>query len=534
MVEKRPFDGDEIFEVSSKHPRQVEHSNQLFSSSELVFPEDDPHISHTSGEAAFIQSNTGSDKKLASGKFTEQGSVGDVETSGPGCISNSSWPISSTSEEDSRSEAPIHVPYFSEYYNTERPSRTMAHCADIYSLLLDHPPRKLVPIGPNHQADIPAWSSQSSKKTSNHVGTSEIIVLGSENIVGDEDETLLMGYCVIPMPDLGPSSYNDYQVGKGRIDCLCEDGGSIRCVRQHIVEAREKLKEDIGLERFVELGFLDMGEIVADKWSDGEAQLFHKIVYSNPVSLGKNFWDILPIVFTSRSKKEIVSYYFNVFMLQRRAEQNRCYPVNIDSDNDEWQGSYDSGDNETGMSDDDDSVVESPAYHDDAGYIQSQENYGFPVYEEDEDCKNNGNADLVCGMGITNISEASSGKLLNSSSSNLSSQLQENIQWDEKGDQEIQDESCTSSNTGLSQDAAPRRAQVKADKKDHWPSNFNELSNGGVHEYVVEHCDAKVWDDDGYTSCHQNKKVDLLPTCSMIEEVFGDGSWNCNVRDSKC
>ncbi|KAK3225939.1 hypothetical protein Dsin_005801 [Dipteronia sinensis] len=513
MVEKRPFDGEEIFEVSSKHARQDEHGNQLFSSSELVLPEDGPHISDTSGEATFLQSNIGFDKKLASDTFTEQGSTGDVETSGPGCIFNSSWPTSSTSEEDSRLETPIHVLYFSEYYNPERPTRTMAHCADIYSLLLDHPPRKPVPIGPNHQADIPACGSYCIKKTSNHVGTSEI-VLGTEDIAGDEDEKVLMGTCVIPMPDLGqPSSYNDYQVGKGRIDCLCENGGSIRCVRQHIVEVREKLREYIGLGRFVELGFLDMGEIVADKWSDGEEQLFHNIVYSNPFTLGKKFWDILSIVFPSRSKMDIVSYYFNVFMLRRRAEQNRCYPVNIDSDNDEWQGSDDSGDNEIGMSDDDeDSVVESPAYHDDAGYIQNRKD--FNVYEKDEACKNE-NAEFVCGTGITNISEASSGKLLNSNSSNLSSQVQENIPWDEKRDQEIQDDSCTS-----------------CDKNDRWPSNFNELSNGGVHEYVMESCDAKVW-DAGYSSCHQNK-VDLLPTCSMIEEVFGDGSWNCKAGDSKC
>lgn len=459
--------------------------------------------------------------------------MGDVETSGPGCISNSSWPTSSTSEEDFRSETPIHVPYFSEYYNPERPTRTMAHCADIYSLLLDHPPRKPVPIGPNHQADIPAWGSQCIKITSNHVGTSEIM-LGSEDIVADENEKALMGTCIIPMPDLGSTSYDDYQVGKGRIDCLCEDGGSITCVRQHIAEAREKLRQSIGLERFVELGFLDMGETVADKWSDGDEQLYHKIVYSNPLSSSSNnFWDILSMMFPSRSKMDIVSYYFNVFMLRRRAEQNRCYPINIDSDNDEWQGSEDFGDNETGMSDDDeDSVVESPAYHDDAHYIQNRED-DFHVYEEDETCKNNETADFVSGRGIMNISEASSRKLLNSSSSNLSSQLQDNTPWDEKGDQETQDDSCTSSNTELvSQGAALQGVRVKADKNDHWPSNFSELSNGGVHEYVMEPCDAKVW-DTGYTNCHENK-VDLLPTCSMIEEVFGDGSWNCKARDRKC
>ena len=89
------------------------------------------------------------------------------------------------------------------------------------------------------------------------------------------------------------------------------------------------------------------------------------------------------------------------------------------NDNDEWQGSDDSGDNEIGMSgDDEDSVVESLTYHDDTGYIQNRED--FNVYEKEEACKNE-KAEFVCGRGIT--SEASSGKLLNSSSSNLSSQV---------------------------------------------------------------------------------------------------------------
>jgi hypothetical protein len=52
MVQKRRFDDDddEIFEVSSKVPRQLEHSNQLVSFSESVFPEDASQIPHTLGE----------------------------------------------------------------------------------------------------------------------------------------------------------------------------------------------------------------------------------------------------------------------------------------------------------------------------------------------------------------------------------------------------------------------------------------------------------------------------------------------------
>ena len=66
------------------------------------------------------------------------------------------------------------------------------------------------------------------------------------------------------------------------------------------------------------------------------------------------------MVFPSRTKKDIVSYYFNVFMLKVRAEQNRLDPRNIDSDDDEWQGS-------------DDSVVESP--REDPGHNEIWDNY---------------------------------------------------------------------------------------------------------------------------------------------------------------
>ncbi|KAJ0106002.1 hypothetical protein Patl1_18845 [Pistacia atlantica] len=488
MVQKRPFEDEETLGVSSKHPKQVEH-----------------------GEGGYIQNNTQADEKLASDDITErQASAEDVESSGPGCTSISSGPTSGTSEEDSHPGTLVFVPVCSEYFNPERALLTGDHPRDVYSFLMNHPPRKSVPIGQNHQADIPAWGSQYAEV---------------------EDERVRMGTCIIPMTDSSPPDFYG-RAGIGRSDCHCEDLGSIRCVKQHIIEARQELEIYLGKEKLVELGFHDMGEVVANNWSNGEEQMFHKIVYSNPASLGRNFWSILSAVFPSRRKSEIVSYYFNVFMLQKRAEQNRCYPLNISSDNDEWQGSDDYGGNETGMSaddDDDDSVIESPAYHPDMHY-QSHED-DLRIYEEDAKVyyitrSNDENTDSVCD-GITNNSEAYPGKLSNACDSTPSSKFQINIPGDEKGDREVQDESCTSSDTA----AAAKGPRVKSDKDGYWPGNFNEMSNGGGHEYVLESCDAKVW-DGGYTSCHQNK-VDLLPTCSMIEEVFGDGSWNFKVRDGK-
>ncbi|XP_059443195.1 uncharacterized protein LOC132175319 [Corylus avellana] len=515
MVQKRRFDDDEVLEVSSKLPRQLGHSNQLVSFSESVFPEDTPQIPHKL-EGGFGKGNAEVDEKLSNGIFTELPSAEDTEASVPGCISISSWATSSTSEEDFWLGAPVHGSCFPDYFHAERPTRTLSR-EYIYSILLDGPPRKRVPIGPNHQADIPAWSSQGTKATSNHLDTSEAIS-DSNPISGDEDEKRLMGTCVIPMPDLELSSCNGVKVGNGRIDCSCEDGGSVRCVRQHIMEAREKLLKNIGLERFVELGFDDMGEHVTQKWNEEEEYLFNEIVFSNLASLGKNFWKNLSIVFSSRTKKEIVSYYFNVFMLRRRAEQNRRVPMNIDSDNDEWQGSDDYGDNELGMTEEDeDSVVESPLYHDDPGSDRSRED---DLQENDKDaadgtCDNN--VDIASGEGVTNVSEASPKKLPGNCGSSPSILLQDKTPLDESGDGEVQDDSCTSSDSGV----ASQVTQAKSANGNHWPSGINGLSSGVGHEYMVEPCDTKVW-DARFMPCPKNK-VDLLSTCSMIEEIFGDG-----------
>ena len=73
--------------------------------------------------------------------------------------------------------------------------------------------------------------------------------------------------------------------------------GSIRCVRQLVKESREDMVKVLGSEKFRDMGFCDMGEEVAQRWSDEDALLFHEIVYSYPVTLGQNFWKHLEAVF---------------------------------------------------------------------------------------------------------------------------------------------------------------------------------------------------------------------------------------------
>ncbi|KAJ1422301.1 SANT/Myb domain [Sesbania bispinosa] len=359
MVQKRPFDAEEILERADVHKVVVKVMRSL--------------------QVKFLMN------------FLE--ALGILKQNFPVVgIPASSWATSSTTEEEIRSEPPLHFALFPEYFSPERPIRTFTRYEDIYTILLEHSPRKLVSVGVNHQADVPAWDflgSTSRPNASDTVSDSDLAYRD-----GDEAKTRLMGTCIIPMPQMELSSDDD-AVGKGRTDCSCEDMGSMRCVRQHIVKKEKNLKKPLGMINSLNWGFTDMGEQVAEKWSVEDEQLFHEVVFNNPASLDKNFWNYLSIAFPSLTKKEIVSYYFNVFMLRRRAEQNRNDLLNIDSDNDEWQGS--DGNEIATREEDEDSVAESPVYQDDTCIANCNENdlQDCDEYAADEIFADNRTADLT-------------------------------------------------------------------------------------------------------------------------------------------
>ncbi|KAK8288989.1 hypothetical protein V6Z12_D07G161000 [Gossypium hirsutum] len=122
------------------------------------------------------------------------------------------------------------------------------------------------------------------------------------------------------------------RIGKGRQDlCGCQVQGSLQCVKFHVAEKRSKLKLELG-PAFKKLKFDKMGEDVASAWKEGEQKMFSNIVKSNPSSQQKCFWDEICKHFRNKSREELVCYYYNVFLLQRRAYQNRVTPSNIDSD----------------------------------------------------------------------------------------------------------------------------------------------------------------------------------------------------------
>ncbi|XP_022853362.1 uncharacterized protein LOC111374848 isoform X1 [Olea europaea var. sylvestris] len=520
MVQKRLFDEDESNEVSSKQPRQMELNSQLVSSLEFP-PEPVVQSCHKSGESynGLTKTKAESDQKLDVGYITEQlCTTKDVETSVPGSLPSSSLFAGTISEEDIRPEAPFHIMLSPERFFEHQP-RTIVHPGEIYSFLLDRPPRKLVPVGQYYQADIPEWGAHFCKKTSSYSEHIEAPYLVSQALESDEEK--LAGTCVVPMSDSNQLA----DTGVGRTGCMCEDDGTIRCVQQHIMEAREKLRGTLGPETFAELGFSYVGEIVAEKWSEEEEKLFHQVIFSNPTSLGKNYWNHLAVVFPSRSKKEIISYYFNVFMLRRRAEQNRFAPLNIDSDDDEWVETEDSTDNEVQNGEDDnevqngedyDSMAESPMNPDHSEVIHVKTiAYEDVARSAPVDCR-------VVDFGGDNINdqEACTCKLdvecsldptLRPSDGNLSH---------DTGGRDTQERSSRSSDTGV----GSQLTMEKADSHKQWTGHLSGTNGFSCHEFMTEACNAREW-DFGYVNCPRNE-VELLPTCNMIEEVFGAGSWD--------
>ncbi|VVA29719.1 PREDICTED: AT-rich interactive [Prunus dulcis] len=454
MINKRPFGGEDSYEVACKHPRQLEHSNEdifPFNGAPQKFQISDGE-GDGDGDGSF--SKCPDEGRFASvlGTSVSNDTYKELETGASGSFARFLWSNSSIIEANVRPEAASHLSLFPEFFAPVNQWRALLHSDKICSSPVDYPPRKLVSIGAQHQAHVPVWGFEGSH-ASVHLEKldpqHEPSCTSSQDLVLDVNEEKLMGTRVISMPDLEASAANYFSEDVGaRSNCKCGDAGSVRCVRQHVMETREKLKEDLGEHLFEELGFYEMGEGVADKWTKEEEHAFHDVVLSNPVSLGKNFWHHLSVAFPSRTHKDLVSYYFNVFMLRKRTEQNRFDPLNIDSDDDEWQKS------ELGtVEDDEDSGVESPVNLDASAYNQEEHLEGCYEHIEDaydvDGCRD-GNDVVDCilmkdkdGGDIDDGSGAHVGSSPGDSGG-TETQILDKIASNNREHYDIQDDSCTS------------------------------------------------------------------------------------------
>ncbi|KAL3511062.1 hypothetical protein ACH5RR_030463 [Cinchona calisaya] len=527
---KRAFDEEDFHLSSLKQAKQLD-SDKKQTSLDKAFSPDEVSPAGNRGEAMDdcdtyeLLKGLGNDGLLSASSLAEK----ELETSAP-----SSWVTSSSSEEDAGSGEPFYLPLFPEYLGFDFPRQAMAQFEDAYSSLMSCSPRKQIPIGPNHQAEIPPWDPQATENNP----------LSPDNHI-DDDKEQSVGTCIISTSLSNYSSNEDVKIGQGRKARGCLDGGSVRCVRQHVKEARDKLREVIGDENFLDLGFYDMGEEVAAKWTEEEECVFHKVIYSNPLSLGKNFWKQLSVVFPSRTSTDIVSYYFNVFMLRRRAVQNRTNLLAVDSDDDEWQG------NDGGffrvVGEDEDSGLESFENQD----IQEGSEDDIPFdneddagdYDDEDDGSDDSSGDGEVGRNTDVGAEREDaigkddlrGQILKPQIDRLhnyfnSDHLPSTVNLrDIREDYNVQEDSGTSSENQLCVGASSvscglgchaRESMLKDDFTRCLAGESNGSSDGlETGFFLLEPSDAKVWDESSSTVL--SKGVDLLPTCNIIEEIFG-------------
>lgn len=170
----------------------------------------------------------------------------------------------------------------------------------------DDPLQKQVHVDSQLQAEVPEWTG-----------------------VVSESDSKWLGTCVWRLKHAKHNgSVETDPIGRGRPDlCKCRFPGSVECVRFHIAEKRMKLKLELGA-MFYYWRFDHMGEEVSLQWTNAEEQRFKNMVRSN---LSANAFKYFP----GKTRKNLVSYYFNVFLIQRRRYQNHVTPKNLDSDDDE-------------------------------------------------------------------------------------------------------------------------------------------------------------------------------------------------------
>ena len=180
---------------------------------------------------------------------------------------------------------------------------------------------KQVSIGPLSQAEVPEWTGEVSESDSKWLGTQ----------------------VWPPKHDSNPSTETDL-VGRGRREkCSCHFKGSVECVRFHIAENRMKLRRKLG-SVFYHWGFDRMGEEISLQWTTEEEKRFKDLMSLNIPSQNKCFWSNSSKYFPEKTRKNLVSYYFNVYLIQLRSYQNRVTPKGIDSDEDEVEfGSFSEG-----------------------------------------------------------------------------------------------------------------------------------------------------------------------------------------------
>uniref|UniRef100_A0A1J3E6K4 DNA topoisomerase 2 n=1 Tax=Noccaea caerulescens TaxID=107243 RepID=A0A1J3E6K4_NOCCA len=179
-----------------------------------------------------------------------------------------------------------------------------------------------IPIGPGFQAEIPVWIAPTKKGK----------FYGSP---GDSDTLKWLGTGVWPTYSLKKKAHYK-KVGEGRSDsCSCASPRSTNCIKQHIKETRELLEKDIN-RAFYTWEFDKMGELGSKSWTANEERRFKDLVKNNPLSSSEGFWEFASKAFPRKSVKDLLSYYYNVFLIKRMRLLANSSADHISSDDDHY------------------------------------------------------------------------------------------------------------------------------------------------------------------------------------------------------
>ncbi|CAG7908655.1 unnamed protein product [Brassica rapa] len=179
----------------------------------------------------------------------------------------------------------------------------------------DEDDRPCARVGSQFQAEVPEWIGVNTESDSKWLGT-RVWPLSKEQ----SNSNLLI--------ERDP-------IGKGRQDpCGCQNPGSVGCVRFHIKTKQEKMKLELG-PAFYMWCFDSMGEGTLQYWTDLDLKKV-KLLMTSPPTLSASFFSELKSILSSKSREEIVSYYYNVTLLQFMANHSRMTPGEVDSDTDQY------------------------------------------------------------------------------------------------------------------------------------------------------------------------------------------------------
>ncbi|GMH12241.1 hypothetical protein Nepgr_014082 [Nepenthes gracilis] len=187
--------------------------------------------------------------------------------------------------------------------------------------LNDCEPSLVVPVGPRFQADVPDWKGPCNEEFGRRGGAN----LDDSRWLGTQTWPI-KGSCV---------GAKGGKIGKGRSDsCSCTSLGSSDCIKRHVAEERKRLHSNLG-PAFRSWKFDVMGEDVSKSWTMEQQKKFHSLVRTNPVSQGSNFLDPTTAFFSSKTQKDVVSYYLNVYLPKRISMKTHLGFKVLDSDDDE-------------------------------------------------------------------------------------------------------------------------------------------------------------------------------------------------------